>query len=351
MNNTFDNRFSFSAQIDREDLVDICDSSLEVLKTLSDARIFLFGGTGFLGKWLTELFIFANRELCAGPEVTILTRRPADAITFFKVEERDRIRFIEADLSSGVPDIDSQFDYFIHAATASVPKTGSDDQSQVRRASLNATDAILNAAMKYANVPRVIHASSGAVLGLQQAGYSSLPEVESTADPTGLSPYAVTKILVEERLRAAQRDQIIRGFNPRLFAFFGPYMSLTDHFAIGNFLYDGLRGDKIRLNGNPRTTRSYLYPTDLIAWFLKLFVYDGVDSLNFGGSTAIAMEDLAHQISEMTSRRGVVLGSSDALASHYVPDTRLTREKLNVNQLVDLEVGLARWINWINRKN
>ena len=66
------------------------------------------GGTGFVGKWVSETFGFVNTNMELGAEMVILSRRPPESfdksITFVQGDVRD-FEFPEG-----------KFDYVIHAA-------------------------------------------------------------------------------------------------------------------------------------------------------------------------------------------------------------------------------------------
>ena len=119
------------------------------------------------------------------------------------------------------------------------------------------------------------------------------------------------------------------------------------HFAIGNFLRDGLSGNKILINGSPETIRSYLYPTDLTAWLILLIANPSSENLNIGSEKSYSMLQLANLVSSLTSNKGFQLLNPDSEASIYVPSTLNTREMLKVKESVSLENGLERWIKWL----
>ena len=48
-------------------------------RQFAGARVFVTGGTGFIGAWLLEAFQHANRQLAAGMELVALSRNPDHA--------------------------------------------------------------------------------------------------------------------------------------------------------------------------------------------------------------------------------------------------------------------------------
>ena len=84
---------------------------------LAGKRIFVTGGTGFLGKWLLESFAWANERLRLDSLMVVLSRNP-DSFkkNYPHLGEQAGIQFLKGDVGSfDFPE--GQFDFVIHAAT------------------------------------------------------------------------------------------------------------------------------------------------------------------------------------------------------------------------------------------
>jgi dTDP-glucose 4,6-dehydratase len=106
--------------------------------------------------------------------------------------------------------------------------------------------------------------------------------------------------------------------------------------------------EPIVVNGNPDTVRSYMYPTDLIVWIIKLLLNPSSSTLNFGSDIPITMADLATKINDVTGNKGIQFRGNSEPMSIYFPSTIKARQHLSVRQSVMFEEGIERWVNWLS---
>jgi dTDP-glucose 4,6-dehydratase len=135
--------------------------------------------------------------------------------------------------------------------------------------------------------------------------------------------------------------------NPRLFTFAGPHLVLDEHFAIGNFVQNLLSNENIVVKGNSETLRSYMYPTDLIIWFLKLAFNPTQKYLNFGVDKEVKIGTLAEIIASLGKVKVVKYLNEESIYSSYVPSTETARKHLNIDSTISLETSLEKWIDWL----
>lgn len=321
-------------------------STRGIWEELRGARVFLTGGTGVIGTWLLESFAWANRSLGLGAEALVLTR---DAETFQKrmphLAGLDSITFHSGDVRTfEFPPGDCS--HLIHAATTSSSHPARVDPEEMLETIIAGTTHTL-AFARHAGVRKVLFTSSGAVCGRRPPDHSRLEEDDPFApDPLEVgSAYGEGKRLAELLCALAYRRHGLETKVARCFTFVGPLLPLDAHFAVGNFLRDGLRRGPIRVRGDGTPFRSYLHLADLMIWLWTILVSGRPGrAYNVGSDRALTIADLAGKVADLFGV-GVEIDCAavpDQPAPRYVPSIRRAAVELGLEVRIDLDDALAR---------
>ena len=334
------------------DLDYIVACGADLWEDLRGARLFVTGGTGFFGCWLLESLVWANDRLGLNAAALILSRRPAQfAAKRPHLAAHPALEFAEGDVRS-FPFPTGSFSHVIHAAT---------DAS----AALNQTNPLLMLDTITEGTRRALHfarecgaskfllTSSGAVYGRQPAALTHVSE-EYTGGPDlsqSGSAYGEGKRLAELYGAVFQEKHGLAVKIARCFAFVGPFLPLDTHFAIGNFIRDGLRGGPVVVGGDGTPVRSYLYGADLAIWLWTILLRGTPGrAYNVGAEEAVTIAELAHTVAAQFPEpmpvhiaRGAIAGQP---AERYVPSTKRAREELGLSAGIGLAEAVRRTISW-----
>jgi len=328
----------------QSDMDEILSFTENECSNLKNREITVLGGTGFIGTWLISFLCTANEKLDLNLSVISPTRNVDQAINKLKLQKNDPVDFISLDFEKYQGDFETQSEFYILGLTPTVKSTGSNNGDLILSSTQNAVDFITKSVLKSKISPNVLHLSSGAIY--EDFKTEVLPE-RTVETIISNDPYIQAKYFIEKNLLELNDKNLIKSANPRLFAFMGPHLKLDEHFAIGNFMNDCLNGKNISVNGNPQTTRSYLYPTDLVIWLIKLLVKPTNLPLNFGSEKSMTMEEIANNLSVTFEDRKIDYKNPDSPISHYVPSIENTKKYLGVSQSVSFNEGIERWIKWL----
>jgi len=175
----------------------------------------------------------------------------------------------------------------------------------------------------------------------------------TTARPTPFSPVPHTeaKRLAKLLCSIYQKEYYLKITIARCFAFVGPYLNLNIHYAVGNFIRDGLNGGPIHVSGDGTPYRSYLYAADLAIWpWTILFRGTPGETYNVGSEDAITIRELAYQVAaSFPNSPEVVIAKSSAPGKspeRYVPSVKKAKESLGLDSWISLKKALNRTIKW-----
>lgn len=327
------------------DLYDVSQRVNLLKNEYENAEILVYGGTGFIGTWITECLIFANIELNLNLKVRVVTRNLKRAQNNFKKYDGKVLTFIEHDFSKSELDYTFPSDFIFHAATPTRISTGSSNSKEILETARNAAKHAASVKSNKFQIPKVLHLSSGAIYGAQS--FSMKARLESDPPVISENAYVKSKLTIDSLFQTAYLEGKITYQSPRLFAFAGPLLQLDAHFAVGNFLRDGLAKQPIRINGNPQTTRSYMYPADLVSSLLTIVTYEKYENFNVGSDVPFSMLEIANLIAEITGNSKVVVSGKDLAPTNYVPSISNLRKIIPDFEFISLENSIIKWIDWI----
>ena len=314
-------------------------------------RVFITGGTGFVGCWLLESFTWANDKLGLNAEALVLTRNYRAFLQKVPhLATHPAIKFQEGELGTfAFPG--GRFSCIIHAATETNVRLDNPSPLTMFMSSVDGTRRVLDFARE-CRAEKFLFVSSGAVYGKQPADLLLVPE-----DYTGApalddlnSAYAHGK-RAAEFMALAYAEQ--HGFSvkiARCFAFVGPYLPLDSGFAIGNFIGDVLSGKPVQVKGDGTPCRSYLYAADLAVWLWTILIKGAAGrAYNVGSENYLSIRELTEVFAEVTPGVDVRIAKTavaGALAERYVPATKRARLELGLRDSVQLPEAIERTLNW-----
>lgn len=338
------------------DLEHILDHTRPLWEELRGGRIFITGGTGFIGCWLLESLAWANDRLGLGAEALVLTRNEK---AFSKkaphLAARSDIHFQAGD----VRDFEfpsGSFFHVIHAATEASAKLNNERPEVMLDTIVAGTRRALEFS-EQCGARKFLLTSSGAVYGKQPSEMTHVAE-DYIGGPDISNPffaYAEGKRVSELMCAIAARR---KGFEPKIsrcYALVGPYLPLDIHFAMGNFIRDALAGGPIHISGDGTPWRSYLYAADLTIWLWTiLFRGAGNRPYNTGSSHGVTISELAAVISrELAGGAPVVIAGKPKPGQpveRYVPDTTRAERELGLREWVPLDDAIRWTSEWYRRQ-
>ena len=307
----------------------------ELLQGFENSRILITGATGFVGTWLAATLFEANQQFNLQMKLSLLCR---DTSKILIDDPRKSLNLIAHNLLNLLTARDQEFDFVFHTATPSQPATGGTDAALVYKIATVGTENLLKFVGNQQKPPRFLHTSSGAVDRLNP----EIPESDIQ------KAYRLGKSEAEELVSEASLRGEIRGANPRLYAFVGPGIATDAHFASGFFMRSALAGIPLSIQGNPETIRSYMYPTDLVAWLFRIIQSPTTEVIRVGSQEQVTILELAELILKLIGNGSISSRSNSAVArSVYFPDLSETLTRYNFQKTLPLEESLVRWAKYL----
>jgi UDP-glucuronate decarboxylase len=140
----------------------------------------------------------------------------------------------------------------------------------------------------------------------------------------------------------------------RIFNTYGPRMHPNDGRVVSNFIVQALRNDPVTIYGNGEQTRSFCYVDDLVEAFLRIMNTedDFTGPVNIGNPNEFTIRELADAVIELTGSKSEII-SKPLPADDPVqrqPDISIAREKLDWEPTIQLKEGLQKTIAYFDNR-
>jgi UDP-glucose 4-epimerase len=319
-----------------------------ILKSmLSNKRIFITGGAGFIANTLIKHYIDLNK-------IVVYDNFHRDTLTGSGIANHPNLTIIKGD----VLDIDlltssmAGADIVVHAAGIAGIDTVIKYPVRTMRVNMIGTSNALEAARINNIKDRFIDFSTSEVFG--SMAFRSSEEDVTVSGSAGEArwTYAVSKLAGEHLAHAYYSQYKLPVVTVRPFNVYGP--GQTGEGAIQIFIKRALKNEDIKIDGDGNQIRAWCYVDDFIDCLIRCIEDPKAigESFNLGNARAvITILGLAQTVCRVLKSDSKIVFEPPLSAdiAIRIPSVEKTRKLLGFKAKVDLEEGIQLTSNWIKQ--
>lgn len=310
---------------------------------MSNQRVLITGGAGFLGSHLTDRFIKEGFEVIVMDN--LITGNPDNISHLFG---NKNFKFVEHDVTNFIH-VEGDLDYILHFASPASPIDYLEMPIQTLKVGSLGTHKALGLAKEKG--ARFVLASTSEVYG-DPLIHPQKEDYWGNVNPIGdRGVYDEAKRFAEAMTMAYHRYHGIETRIVRIFNTYGTRMRINDGRALPAFMSQALRGDDITVFGDGSQTRSFTYVDDLVEGIYRLTMSDYSDPVNIGNPQEISILEFAKEIIELTGSTSKItfqeLPNDDPKVRK--PDISRAREVLNWEPRYPREEGLKKTLDYFKK--
>ena len=301
----------------------------------------VLGGSGFLGSHLCDALLARGQDVIAVDDLSTGRSQNIEHLIGNKT-----FKFIQADISVGLPDLGTPELILNFASPASPPAYLSMPIHTMRTGSLGTMHALELASKTNA---RFVMASTSEIYG-DPLEHPQTETYWGNVNPVGVrSCYDEAKRFAESLTFAYQRE---RGANTgivRIFNTYGPRLDPNDGRVVSNFIMAAINDQPLNIYGDGSQTRSLCYVSDLVDGILRMADSNNSGPINLGNPNELTILQLAQRVIDLTHSKSTINFQS-ALSDdpqQRNPDIALAKTALNWFPATDLDAGLQSTVHWM----
>jgi UDP-glucuronate decarboxylase len=310
---------------------------------LSNSRVLVTGGAGFIGSHLCERLLARGDEvLCIDNFFTAMRPNVSD------LRSNPRFELVRHDVCFPLY---VEVDKIYNLACPASPIHYQFDPVQTTKTSVHGAINMLGLAKRVK--AKILQASTSEVYG-DPTVHPQTEEYWGNVNPIGpRSCYDEGKRCAETLFFDYYRQHRLRIKVARIFNTYGPRMHPDDGRVVSNFIVQALQNKDITLYGDGAQTRSFCYVEDLVDGLIRLMETgdDVVGPVNLGNPGEFTIRQLAEMVIEVT-------GSASKIVHHPLPmddpkqrqpDISKALELLDWRPKVLLRDGLVKTVAYFER--
>ena len=350
------------------DLDYICQSLDVELKTMAGKELLIVGGAGFLGYYLVQSILHANRTGRARPpiRVTVYDNYSRGMPSWLSDLSADaNLTLVRHDITDPLPHDIRDFDYIVHGGSIASPTYYRQYPIETMDANVNGVRTLLEYARRQGDRGKPLDGflffSSSEIYGDPTPDDIPTPETyRGSVSCTGpRACYDESKRYGETLCVNFARQHGVPAKTARPFNNIGPGLKISDRRVLPDFARDVLADRDIVMlsDGGPR--RTFCYVADAVIGYYKILVRGHAgEAYNIGvESPEISVAELADRIAtlarELFGYRGSVVHKLPADGDYLVdnpgrrcPVIAKARAHLGFDPKITLDEALQRSLLW-----
>jgi dTDP-glucose 4,6-dehydratase len=318
------------------------------LDKLRGSTLFIAGGSGFVGLWISVLAAYLNDKHDFQLDVVSTARRRQRVVeqASFLLARPD-FSFVQADIRQ-IAELPRDTGWIINAAGSPDSRQHATDPVGAMSVFSEGTERLLRTAEQLVKLKAVLHFSGSAVYDRAQPASPPFREEAAALDAT--AAYAEAKRFGEVLCAAFRTQARLPIVVTRPFTFVGPFQALDAPWAVNHFLHAALEGQPLKVQGAGDSVRTLLYGSDMAVMALHQMVGGKTGAVyNLGAVEALTLREIAELVVARAGRPLEVrynTAGKKLAASRLMPDMSKSQAEFKVTPAFSAAEAIRRTLQW-----